>query len=196
MWEHFLPRLEHLGVGIYWVIFGAAIIETTAFVGLFFPGTTLIIFVGYLSSRHIVDVGDAIWFVAAGNIIGDTISYELGRRGKNYFTEKSRFFKPELLDKGRLFFTRHGAKSVFLARFVGPLRPVVPFVAGLSHMAPKKFFLFNIIGGVASATTYILIGYYFGAVWQTYRHYLPHLGPLIFIAGVALMVKYFWGKRI
>ncbi len=195
MWDHFLPRLEHLGLWTYWIVFLAALIEATAFVGLFFPGTTFVVFVGYLSSRHIIDVGDAMWFVALGGIIGDSISYYLGRKGKNYFKSGSRFFKPELLDKGKKFFERHGAVGVFFARFVGPLRPVVPFVAGLSHMDSKRFFLFNILGGIAAAVVYILIGYYFGYAWHTYRHALRHVEPLVLLALLAGTVWYLWHKK-
>lgn len=195
MFEHFLPRLEHMGLWTYWIVFLAALIEATAFVGLFFPGTTLVIFVGYLASRHVLDVGDAIWFVAAGGIVGDAISYYFGLRGKNYFKAGSRFFKPEFLDKGKAFFVRHGAKSVFFARFIGPLRPIVPFVAGLSHMNTKRFFLFNVIGGVASAAVYIIIGYYFGFAWHNYRHVIRHFEPFIILAIAAAIIWYLWRKK-
>ncbi len=196
MFDHLLPQLAHLGLWTYWVIFIAALLEATAFVGLFFPGTTLVTFVGYLASRGIIDVWDAIWFVAIGGIVGDALSYELGRRGKNFFSDESRFFKTDLLVKGQNFFNRHGAKSVFFARFVGPLRPVVPFVAGLSRMDQKRFFIFNILGGIAAAIVYILIGYYFGQVWHTYRHVFRRFEPLLFIAIASVVVGFVWKKKI
>lgn len=196
MWETLLFRLEFLGNWIYWIVLLAALLEATAFIGLVFPGTTLITFVGYLASRDVLDIGDAISCVAIGGIVGDTISYYLGLHGKNYFKPESKLFKPELLEKGRAFFASHGAKGVFLARFIGPLRPIVPFVAGLSHMNPRRFFVFNILGGIAAAVFYVLIGYYFGFAWHAYRHVIRRIEPFILLAVIAGVTGYIWRKRL
>ncbi len=178
-----LPKIQHLGLWGYWAVLLAAALESTAFVGLFFPGTTIIVFAGFLTAQKILDVGDMIWFVAIGGIIGDSISFYLGRRGTNLFKAENKLLKKSHLETAETFFNRHGAKSIFLARFIGPVRPLVPFVAGLSKMNTKKFFLFNILGGFAAATVYVLIGYFFGEAWG-------RVGPLLEQAKVALLILF------
>lgn len=195
MWQHWLPSFEHGGFIGYLVLFFAATIESTAFIGLFFPGTTLVVFVGYLASRGMFNVINALWIVAVGGIIGDAISYFLGRRSENLVSPDSRFVKPELITKAHLFFSRHGAKSVFFARFIGPLRPIVPFVAGAAKMDARRFFFFNVIGGAAAAFVYILIGYYFGNAWHAYRHIFRRFEPLIIIAVVAIAARWWWRSK-
>lgn len=155
---------------IYGLIFLISIFESLAFVGLVIPGTTVVIAAGVLASRHLLDIGDLIWCVALGGVAGDTISFFLGRSGITLFSEKSRLFKKEYMDKGQEFFLRYGNKSVLFARFFGPLRPVVPFVAGLVKMDFKKFLFYNVISAFLAAPVYLLFGYFFGETWRQVRH--------------------------
>lgn len=160
-----LPKIEHLGLFAYWLLFGICVLESTAVIGLFVPGTTIIVFFGFLASQKVVDIGDVIWVAAFGGIVGDTISFYLGKRGVSFFRSERRFLNIGHLEKGQQFFNKHGDKSVFLARFIGPIRPIVPFVAGLCAMNRKKFFLLNIVSGFASAIVFSLLGYFFGQAW-------------------------------
>ena len=161
----FLPKIENLGLFVYWLIFGICVLESTAVIGLVVPGTTILVFFGFLASQQAVDLGDVIWVAALGGIIGDAISFYLGKRGISLFRSERRFLNIGHLEKGKIFFNNHGDKSVFLARFIGPIRPIIPFVAGLCAMNRKKFFLLNIIGGFASAIVFSLLGYFFGQAW-------------------------------
>ncbi|MCW8886748.1 MAG: hypothetical protein OQK12_16095, partial [Motiliproteus sp.] len=52
--------------------------------------------------------------------------------------------------------------SVVIGRFVGPVRPVVPFVAGMLSMKPALFVSINLISALAWAPVYILPGYLLG----------------------------------
>ncbi len=190
-----LPHIEGFGSWTYLFILLITILESTAFIGLIIPGTTVIVFSGFLASQGIIDLGDVIWFVALGGIIGDTISFYLGQRGIHLFNKKNRFFTPELLKKAESYFEKHGNKSVALARFIGPIRPLVPFIAGLSKMNIGMFFLFNILGGLIAAAIYVLIGYFFGAVWEEVRFWVHRFeGGLILVIGV-LIVGYFLHQR-
>jgi undecaprenyl-diphosphatase len=68
-----------------------------------------------------------------------------------------------MIGRGVEFFHRHGGKSVVLARFVGPVRPLVPAVAGMLNMPAKRFFLVNVLSALLWAPAYILPGVLFGA---------------------------------
>ncbi len=148
-----LPVVEHLGMFGYWLILLVSLLESLAFVGLLIPGTIMVLFSGFLSAQGYLDLGDLIWFTAIGGILGDGISYWLGTKGKQLFRNNSKVFKERHIERAERFFKKHGNKSIFLGRFIGPLRPIVPFMAGLSKMDKRNFFvwicgLWN-IGGIS-----------------------------------------------
>jgi membrane protein DedA with SNARE-associated domain len=66
------------------------------------------------------------------------------------------------LQRGEAFFRRHGNKSVFLGRFMGPIRGIIPFIAGLLAMDKRAFLLWNVLSGVLWATAHVLAGYFLG----------------------------------
>ncbi len=138
-----LPAIEHFRFWGYWIILLVSLVESLAFVGIIIPGTTFIILVGFVSSKGFLDLGDVILFAAAGAIIGDVLSYYLGRHIKENFGEDSRIFKIKYLQRGKMFFYKYGGRSVFLGRFIGPIRPIIPFVAGMFKMDKKRFILWN-----------------------------------------------------
>ncbi|MEI8356603.1 MAG: LssY C-terminal domain-containing protein, partial [Deltaproteobacteria bacterium] len=155
-----------------------------AFVGIVVPGSTFIVFIGALSARGYWDLADMIWFATIGAILGDGISYSLGKRGKILFKKENRIFKAGYLAKGEAFFKRHGAKSVFLGRFVGPLRPVIPFIAGLSRMEARQFYLWNVISAIIWAGASLLLGYFFGQTWTLVEVWSSRVA--IFVAALVL----------
>lgn len=163
-----LPIIEHFRILGYWIIFFVSLIESFAFIGIVIPGTTFIIFVGFVSAKGFLDLGDAIIFAAAGAIAGDVLSYYLGRHIEKILEDDSKILKSKYLKRGTIFFNKYGGGSVFLGRFVGPIRPVIPFVAGMFKMDKKRFFLWNIFSGFAWAATFLLIGYFFGEIAETF----------------------------
>jgi len=170
------PIIHQLGHWVYVLIFLTAFLESLAFVGLFFPGTTLIIFFGFLSFAGLVDLGDVLWIVALGGIAGDAVGFYLGRESPKLFSPQGKIFTSKYLKTAEIFFNRHHAKSVVIARFVGPLRPIVPFVAGLFKMSTKKFFIYNVLGGLMAALVYVGIGFIFGQAWVRMARLIGRVG--------------------
>ncbi len=163
-----LPKIESLGNLAYIFIAVVAFLESTAFVGLVVPGSTIVVVAGMLSAQGVLHFGNLVLAVAIGGICGDAVAFFLGSKyGHVLFTQKSKFFKPEYLKKGEEFFLAHGQKSIIFARFFGPVRPVVPFVAGLFKMSKQRFFFFNIVSAFLSAPLYLLLGYFFGTAWTS-----------------------------
>lgn len=185
-----LPTLQHLGVFGYWVVLIFAFLESLAFVGIVVPGAVVVVFAGVLSAQGYLDLGDLIWFAAIGAILGDALSYYLGSRGKYLFRPESRFFKLSHLERGEQFFKRHGGKSIFLGRFIGPLRPIVPFIAGLSKMRMRTFLVWNITSGFLWAAAHILLGYAFGNALGIVEVWSSRIG--LFAFGTAVFVFVAW----
>lgn len=142
----------------------AAFSESLAFVGLLIPGATILFAAGALIAGGTLTFWPVVIAAAAGAIAGDAVSYWLGRHYRQHVRLLRPFAKhPALLQRGEAFFYRHGGKSVVLGRFVGPVRPVIPIVAGMLGMPPLRFYVTNILSGLGWAPAYLLPGMAFGA---------------------------------
>lgn len=192
--NYFLPTIEHLGVLGYWLVLFVSLLESLAFVGVIIPGSLFVIAAGFLSAHGYFDIGDLIWFAAVGAIIGDGISYYFGTKGTRFFRNENKILKLSHLEKGKNFFRKHGNKSVFLGRFIGPVRPIIPFIAGLSKMDKKSFVFWNIISAFLWATANLFLGYFFGGaaksieVWST-RAVVFILFIFLFLFLIWLIIK-------
>lgn len=141
-----------------------AFAESLVFLGLFVPTTALMLATGSLVGAGALDPVPVLLWLIAGATVGDAVSYWIGR-----------WFGPALrrlqfvrrrrtnLAKGRLFFRHYGAASIFLGRFLGPMRAIVPFVAGIMRMAQPRFQLVNVVSAVVWSVVMLLPGWLLAA---------------------------------
>jgi len=146
-----------------WLFFILAFIESAPFIGLFVPGATLISVGGFLASQGLLNAWDIIIFATLGAIFGDFFSYSLGRWGGRWLKNK-KIINATLLRHGEDYFQRYGNKSVFFGRFFGPIRAVIPFIAGLSKMKSRPFIFWNILSAIGWAILNVFLGYFSGAL--------------------------------
>ncbi len=92
------------------------------------------------------------------------MNYTIGKLfGERLFSNpNSKIFRRSYLDKTHAFYTRHGGKTIILARFVPIVRTFAPFVAGMGHMSYRHFALFNVTGALAWVLLFSYAGYLFG----------------------------------
>lgn len=130
------------------------------------PGETALIAAAVLAGRGKLDIGVVIAVAAAGAIIGDNIGYAIGRRGGRKLLESRRgpFYerRRRLVAYGDSFFERHGAKAVFLGRWMSLLRITAAWMAGANRMPARRFFLYNALGGISWAASVALVAYWLG----------------------------------
>ncbi len=168
------------GSGGYAFMLAVAFIESIAFVGLIVPSSALFIGAGFVAGLGLFHIIPLITAVALGGFLGDTASYLLGAKGAGWFKPTNTLFKLEYVVRGEKYFAEHGAKSVFLARFISPLRPIIPFVAGLSRMKMRRFVAYNSLSAILSSAVYVGAGFVVGKVSDQLR---PSIGSLeLFIA--------------
>lgn len=180
----------------YWVLLLVSMLESMAFVGIAVPGATLVILMGALSARGYWDLSALICCATVGAILVDGISYSLGKRGKILFKEGGRILRTSYLERGEAYFRKHGGKSVFLGRFLGPLRAVIPFVAGISRMDALQFYIWNILSAVLWAGSHLLIGYLFGNVWEMVEIWGGRVGFLLVAIILFLIITYLLERSI
>jgi undecaprenyl-diphosphatase len=141
-------------------VFLISMCESLAVIGLFIPGLVMMGIIGGLVSAGVLEIGPTLLYAILGAIAGDGISYYIGRRFKHhlpYYWPFRRF--PQWLDRGKKFFIDHGQKSIVIGRFVGPVRPFIPVVAGMMSMRPRNFLMANVISAIIWAPIYMLPGF-------------------------------------
>lgn len=153
--------------------------------GLPLPGETSLIAAGALAAHHSgLSIVVVIAVAAAAAIVGDNVGFLLGRRGGRWLlTREGRWAgaRRRYLARGEVFFERHGAKAVFLARWLPGLRVVGAWLAGTHHMRWRSFLVWNALGGIAWATAVGTAAYLLG-------HAAAGLFRTFGLAGVALVV--------
>lgn len=131
------------------ILFLCAFAESLAFVGLVVPGVVLLTAGGALVASGVLGFWQVYAAIALGAVLGDAVSYWLGRLFGHHVPHVWPFRRrPEFLERSTRFFLRHGGKSVFFARFLGPLRPVVPLTAGMMAMPHHRFQVANLTSAV------------------------------------------------
>lgn len=148
-----------------WVIFLVALAESLAIVGVLVPGVVILVGAGTLIGSGVLDFWSMAAWAVAGAVIGDGLSYHLGRHF-DYLADRFRWFRlhPDHLRKGQAFFEKWGDISIALGRFFGPIRAIVPLVAGLMEMPARRFYLANILSALVWAPAYLAPGILLGKV--------------------------------
>jgi membrane protein DedA with SNARE-associated domain len=164
------PVLGFIAAHANWaaaIMFVTAFCESFAFVSLLFPGTTLLIAAGTLMPSGTLPYAPVFIGAVLGATLGDTVSYWIGRRFGGGIARLWPFSRyPELLPNGIDFFARHGGKSVFIGRFFGPLRAVIPLAAGLMQMPRGWFWLANFASALVWAPMLLFVGDVIGDVGE------------------------------
>jgi membrane protein DedA with SNARE-associated domain len=141
------------------VMFITAFGESFAFLGLLFPGTTLLIAAGALIKSGSLPLWPILIGAVVGAVLGDMVSFWIGKRFGGRLAGLWPFNRnPDLLAGGMQFFHRHGGKSVFIGRFFGPVRAVIPLAAGMMRMEPRLFWVANVTSALVWAPMLLLAG--------------------------------------
>lgn len=146
------------------LIFLTALGESLALVGMLIPGAMLMFGFGALIALGHLEFWSACGYAVAGAVAGDALSFWLGRTCQQRLRRWWPFSRhPDMLGRGEIFFRRHGGKSVLFGRFFGPVRAVVPAVAGMLDMPAGRFLAVNMLSALLWAPAYLLPGMVFAA---------------------------------
>jgi membrane protein DedA with SNARE-associated domain len=160
------------------LVFGLAFAESVAFLSLFVPFTAMIVACGALIGSGTLDPWWILPWGIAGASFGDAVSYWIGRCCGPRMSGIWPFRRdPQLLDAGHRFFLRWGVLSVCLGRFFGPLRAVVPLVAGMLAMPQWQFQVANVVSAVVWLPLLMLPGAVAGRMLKD----VPQIGDQAFV---------------
>jgi len=163
--------------------------------GIPFPAETMLVTAAAVATRGTLSIWGVGIAGVIGGVIGGMAGYLIGAQGGLRLLR--RYGKKVHIDEARLtrsrrFFERRGLWAVFLCRFIGWVRIIVPMLAGISHMPFARFAAANAAGSIVSAAAYAALGYLFGRDLPTLEHHLTEAT----IAGIALVVLWLLYTRL
>jgi len=186
----FQPFLNWITAHPNWAglaVFIISFSESLVVVGLFVPGVAMMFGIGTLVAMGALHLWVTLAWAAAGAVAGDSLSYWLGHHYQDRLRDVWPIRRyPGLMNRGEQFFQRHGGKSVLFGRFVGPVRPIIPTVAGMLGMPPSRFIMVNVLSAIAWAPAYTLPGVVFGASLGLASEIASRLTVLVLVVLVIL----------
>ena len=206
-WFHSLSTwLEANPHGLAWVIFAVATLECLALAGIFTPGVLMLFALGVLAGNGALDLWQTIALAFAGGLLGDAISYGLGR----YFQQGIARLPvlrnhPQWIGHAERYFNRYGAISLIVGRFIGPLRPMLPMTAGMLNMPVLRFALISIVAAAGWAMAYTLPGWATGAAirlplpdgfWEQAAVLAGALGVLVLLISHTSLAEKRWSSLL
>ena len=171
----------------YAVVFLGVFLENA---GLPVPGETALLAGAALSRFGRLHVGWVMASAIGGAILGDNLGFFIGRHGGRGLAERhgSKIgLTPARLRQFDAYFDRHGAKTVFIARFITGLRVFGAVLAGGSGLPWRKFLFYNATGAMAWTTAVTIAGYALAYSWETLERWIGRSG-LIALAVVGAIV--------
>jgi membrane protein DedA with SNARE-associated domain len=165
----------------YAVVFIGMFLENA---GVPVPGETMLLAGAALSRYGSLKLSWVILAAIAGATLGDNLGFFIGRRGGRALVE--RYGTLLGMTSARLaqfdrFFDRHGAKTVFVARFISGLRVFGAILAGASRLSWSRFLVFNALGAVVWAVTFGAVGYALGYSWHSLEQWIGHSGLILLV---------------
>ena len=164
--------------------------ESMVLIGAFFPATALMLVAGGLAADGTVNILELIAWCIAGAFLGDAVSYWLGRKlGPAAWRSPLLRNQRKLAARSRLFFRRWGVTSIYLCRFMGPVRAFVPLIAGITAMPHMRFQLAN-FGSAAIWVPVMLAPGYLGGLGLRWLDQYEH-GLEYGVGGLAVLIVLF-----
>lgn len=190
--KHLDLLLRQHGFWIYLIVFIIVFCETGLVVTPFLPGDSLLFALGAIAASGSIDIGITYAVISSAAILGNIVNYQIGYAvgPKIFFKENVRFFNKEYLIRTRLFYERHGGKTVVFARFLPIFRTFAPFVAGIGRMNYARFTFYNLIGCIAWVTTFLVGGYYFGNIPFIKQNFTLVIIAIIVISLMPAMIQF------
>jgi membrane-associated protein len=172
--------------------------------GIPVPGETALIGAGLLASEaggRCFDIRLVIGLTVVAAVIGDNIGFWLGHRFARPRLQRGKgllLLNQRTLAIAEGYFHAWGSWTIFFARFITGIRVIGALAAGTAGMPWRRFLAANVLGAIAWATTFGLLGFYFGENWQLLEKWIGRTGLILaglVILGIVLIWHYHGAGR-
>lgn len=189
--------VQQYGIWTYPLLFLIIFLETGIVITPFLPGDSLLFAAGAIAVIGNLNIIFLFVLIALAAIIGDAVNYWIGYHvGPRVFhKENSKLLNKEYLFKAERFYEKHGAKTIFLARFIPILRTFAPFVAGIGKMQFRRFAAYNVAGGLCWTGLFLFGGFYLGNVQFVKEHFSLFILFIIIVSLIPLAVEFVKNRK-
>jgi membrane protein DedA with SNARE-associated domain len=163
------------------------------------PGETILIVSAFYSYFGHLNLGYVILIGICAAVLGDNISFYVGRRFGRPFVERYGgyiFISRKRLERIEGFFDYHGARAIFFQRWVTGFRIIGALMAGTTRMEWSRFLFYNFLGATVWVTVVGLLGYFFALNMRVLLRTLEHSGlALLGVVAILLIGAYLKKRR-
>jgi undecaprenyl-diphosphatase len=162
-----------------------ASVETLPVLGALIPGTATIVAIAALVPTGAIPLAPLAIAVALGAMVGDTLSYAIGRRfGPALLTSWPLNRHPALLARAQEGVAKHGGKTLLVSRFTPGVRAIVPPLAGALGMKLRRFIPIIVAAGLIWAAAHVALGVAIGAGLELLGAVAGRLALVVLVAGL------------
>ncbi|HZW18575.1 MAG TPA: bifunctional DedA family/phosphatase PAP2 family protein [Luteimonas sp.] len=173
------------------VIFAIAFCDAVIVLGAIVPALPLLFAVGVLIGLGELNGPYAAACAALGAFVGDGLSFWVGRRWGHQLRGVWPFARyPQLLDRGEAVFRRNAVKGILIARYVGPIRPFVPAVAGMARMPLRRYVPASAFAALTWALLFLVPGWLLGQAYDAVAAVANRLA--LAVGGLAVVLALAW----
>ena len=167
------------------------------------PSEVILPFAGYLSQASDLQIGWLIAWSTAASLAGALLLYWLGAAVGMHraidLIARTRLVSRTDLERGADWFTRRGAWSVLVGRFIPGIRSLISIPAGAARMGLARFCVYTVIGSGIWNAFLIGVGATLGTQHELLDQYLGYVDYVVYaaiaIALVILVVRRFREQR-
>lgn len=168
--------------------------------GIPVPEETVMIVAGFVAGREILDIRAVYAVVFLSAVTGDCCGFLIGRTGGQRLLARlaTRFeFARRRYDRLQIFFQTHGAKAVFMARFIAGVRFMAGPMAGAAGMPFAQFLGWNVMGAMVWCSIVVTVGYLVGdELYDVIRiSHLASRGTELAVALVVIALFVVWWRE-
>ncbi len=169
------------------------------FIAMLFEGPIITAVAAFAASLGWFNIYIVLLLSLLGNVIGDFISYFIGRIGRKvvvdrYF-EKFKISK-SMIERMEKHLKKHPGKALAIIKVVPPLPCPGLILAGAVNLEIEKFFFFSVIISFLYSLFFTLIGFYTGLAFSSavarYSDYIQYY--VVALIAVAILIWWLYNK--
>ena len=159
------------------------------------PSEAIMPFAGFLVAQGKLSFAIVALLAAVASLLGSWASYAIGYYGGIPLIRKAGHYV--LLDEERLkwtkkWFERHGAKTIFISRFIPVVRHLISLPAGIGKMPLFKFSTYTFLGAFIWGTILLYLGFYLGSNYILIHKYSSIIDLIVLGLIVIAVIYYVW----
>jgi membrane protein DedA with SNARE-associated domain len=167
------------------------------FIVMLIEGPIVTAAAAFAAALHYMNIWIVLSLSILANFIPDLVYYAIGYWGRGKFLDKYGHYlgiTPERIASTEKLAATHSGKSLFMIKMVPLLATPGLILVGATKMDIKKYAFWSIVIIIPSSLLYLVIGYYFGAAYNTIEHYL-NLGIYVAIAAAVIVITIAYFQR-